>query len=92
MLCPGGGLTTASAAAVKSIDLNTSHAKSALAGVQWVVASPKDFKVGKMTGEVKPGGTLTGRIVGSRGRTTWIFAFDVKLPAKDAAAGMGCVK
>ena len=53
---PGGGAATASAAAVKSIDLNTNHAKSPLAGIQWVVESPKDFKVEKMTGDVKPGG------------------------------------
>jgi TPR repeat protein len=92
MFCPGGSSTTASAAAVKSIELNTNHAKSALSGVQWVVASPNDFKVEKMTGDVKPGGMLTGRIVGSRGRTTWNFEFDVKLPAKDAAAGIRCVK
>lgn len=92
MFCPGGGSTTASAAAVKSIDLNTNHAKSALAGVQWVVESPKDFKVEKMTGDVKPGGTLTGKIAGSRGKTTWNLEFAVTLPAKDAAAGMSCSK
>ncbi|MGH9808741.1 MAG: tetratricopeptide repeat protein, partial [Terriglobia bacterium] len=34
MFCPGGGATTASAAAVKSIDLSTNHAKSPLAGIQ----------------------------------------------------------
>ena len=45
MFCPGGGAATASAAAVKSIDLSTNHAKSPLAGIQWVVESPKDFKV-----------------------------------------------
>jgi uncharacterized protein YfiM (DUF2279 family) len=92
LFCPGGGSTTASAAAVKSIDLSTFHAKSALAGVQWVVEALKDFKVEKMTGDIKPAGTLTGKIVGSRGKTTWNFEFDVTLPAKDASAGMNCVK
>jgi hypothetical protein len=92
MFCPGGGATMASAAAVKSIDLNTNHARSALAGVQWIVESPKDFKVEKMTGDIKPGGVLAGRIVGARGKTTWNLEFDVTLPAKDAAAGMTCVK
>jgi hypothetical protein len=35
---------------------------------------------------------MTGRIVGGMGKTTWIFDFDVKLPEKDAAAGMTCGK
>jgi len=92
MFCPGGGGEAAQAGAVKSIDLNTNHAKSAMAGVQWVVESPKDFKVEKMSGEAKPGGALAGRIVGSRGKTSFTFDFDVALPAKDAAAGMTCRK
>ena len=90
MFCPGGGKETASAAAVKLIDLNTNHAKSPLAGVQWVVESPKDFKVEKMTGDIKPGGTLSGKIVGSRGKTALTFDFELTLPAKDAAAGLAC--
>ena len=61
-----------------------------LAGVQWVVKAPKDFKAEKMTGEIKPGGTLTGRIVGQRAKTSWTLDFDMNLPAKDAAAGFGC--
>jgi len=92
MFCPGGGLATASAQAVKSIDFSTNHAKSMLNGVQWVVESPKDFKVEKMTGEVKPGSMLSGKIVGARGKSTWNLEFDVRLPLKDAAAGMGCGK
>jgi hypothetical protein len=92
MFCPGAGSTTASPQAVKSIDFSTNNAKSVLAGVQWVVESPKDFKVEKMTGEVKPEAMLSGRIVGARGKTTWNLEFDVKLPAKDAAAGMSCGK
>jgi len=90
MFCPGGGTETPSAADVKSIDLNTNHAKSPLVGVQWVVESPKDFKVEKMSGEIKPGGTLSGKIVGSRDKTSFIFDFELNLPAKDAAAGMSC--
>jgi len=77
---------------VKSIDVNTNHARSPTAGLQRVAQSPKDFKVEKMTGEIKPGSMLTGRIVGGIGKTTWIFDFDVKLPEKDAAAGMNCAK
>ena len=90
MFCPGGGKQTPSAAAVKSMDLNTNHAKSPMAGIQRVVEAPKDFKVEKMTGDLKPGGTLSGKIVGNLGKTSFSFDFELNLPAKEAAAGMGC--
>jgi hypothetical protein len=90
MLCPGGGAATASPAAIKSIDLNTNHARSPLAGVQSSLEAQKDFKVEKMTGDIKPGGVLSGRIAGSRGKTSFNFDFDVTLPTKDAAAGLTC--
>ena len=94
--CPGGGQATASAGSVKSIDLGLTHAKSAMAGAQWVVHAPKEFKVERISGDVKPGGTLTGRITGSRssdGRPyAWDITFDVTLPTKDAAAGVACGK
>lgn len=92
MFCPGGGQATASPAAVKSIDINTNHAKSPLAGIQRVVEAPRDFKVEKMAGELKPGGTLSGKIIGNLDKTAFNFEFDVNLPAKDAAAGMSCGK
>ena len=92
MFCPGGGKETASAAAVKSIDLNTNHARSPMAGIQRVVQAPRDFKVEKMTGEVKPGGALSGKIAGNLDKTTFTFDFELNLPAKDAAAGMSCGK
>ena len=92
MFCPGGGQATASASAAKSIDLNTNHAKSPLVGIQRSLQAPKDFKVEKMTGEIQPGGTLSGKIVGSLDKTSFNFDFDVNLPAKDAAAGLGCGK
>jgi hypothetical protein len=92
MFCPGAGTATVSPSAVKSIDFNTSNAKSAFSGVQWVVEAPKDFKVEKLTGKLEPGGTLSGRIVGQRAKTSWTFDFDLNLPAKDASAGMSCGK
>jgi hypothetical protein len=92
MFCPGGGKETPSAAAVKSIDLNTNHAKSPMAGIQRVVDAPRDFKVEKMTGEIKPGGTLSGKIVGNLDKTAFTFDFELNLPTKDAAAGMSCGK
>ena len=90
MFCPGGGKDTAAAAAVKSIDLNTNHARSPMAGIQRVAEAPRDFKVEKMTGDVKPGGTLSGKIVGNLEKTAFTFDFELSLPAKDAAAGMSC--
>jgi hypothetical protein len=92
MFCPGGGNPTASAQAVRSIDLNTNHARSPMAGIQRVVQAPKDFKVEKMTGEVKPDGLLSGKISGSIDKTTFSFEFELNLPSKDAAAGMSCDK
>ncbi|MEP7180653.1 MAG: hypothetical protein ABI886_00525 [Betaproteobacteria bacterium] len=93
--CPGGGKPTAAAAAVKSIDMGIGSARSALAGRQWVIDAGKDFKVERLSGEVKAGGTLAGRITGSRssdGPYSWDLEFDVRLPAKSAAAGMSCGK
>lgn len=90
MFCPGGGTTTASPAAVKSMSLTTNHAKSLLAGIQWNVKAPKDVKIGTLTGEVKPGGALTGQMSGRWHKTTWNITFDVKLPATDSATGMSC--
>jgi hypothetical protein len=94
--CPGGGKAEASAAAVKSIDLGLSHARSAMAGAQWVLEAPRDFKVETLSGQVRPGGRLAGRIAGSRtsdGRPyAWDLSFDVTLPAGEAASGVVCGK
>jgi len=90
MFCPGGGAGTAAAGAVKSIDLHTNHAKSAFLGMQTVVEAPKDLKVEKLSGEVKPGGSLAGKISGNTGQTKFDFDFAVKLPAKESSAGIGC--
>ena len=92
MFCPGGGSETASAQAVQSINLNTNHSRSLLAGIQRVLREPKDFKVEKMTGELKPGGLLSGKISGGIDKTTFTFEFELSLPSKDAAAGMSCGK
>jgi TPR repeat protein len=90
MFCPGGSAQAASAQAVQSIDLNTNHSRSPMAGVQRVLQAPKDFKVERMTGEVKPGGLLSGKISGGIDKTTLTFDFELSLPSKDAAAGMSC--
>ncbi|HQR10747.1 MAG TPA: hypothetical protein PLW68_05405 [Casimicrobiaceae bacterium] len=96
LFCPGGGQPAASAGAIKSIDLGMTHAKSAMAGAQWVIEAPRDFKVERIAGDLKPGGNLSGRITGARtsdGRPySWDLMFDVTLPLKDAASGMTCRK
>jgi len=92
MFCPGGGSAQASTGAVRSVDLNTSYAKAPLAGMQWVAEAPKELKVERMSGNVEPGGALSGRIVGSHGKTSWTLDFDVALPMHEAAAGMTCGK
>jgi hypothetical protein len=92
MLCPGGGKPVASPGAVTNIDLNTNHAKAPLDGIQTLVEAGKDCKVERMAGDLRPGALLSGKIAGKRENTSWILEFDVTLPAKDAAAGMGCGK
>ena len=92
MFCPGGGAAIASPSAVKNIDFNTNHAKSPLAGLQRSLTSPGDFKVEKLSGDIKPGGVLAGKIVGSVAKTSFNLEFSVTLPAKDAAAGLSCGK
>jgi len=61
-------------------------------GSMRVVEAPRDFKVEKMSGEVKPGGALSGKIAGSLDKTTFNFDFELNLPARDASAGMSCGK
>lgn len=94
--CPGGGKTAASAGSIKSIDLALTHAKSAMAGAQWVIQAPKEFKVDAISGDLKPGGKLAGKITGSRssdGRPySFDLTFDLTLPAKSAASGVACGK
>lgn len=90
MFCPGGGGETASAAAVRAIDFNSNHAKSPVAGLQRVLKAPADFKVERMSGDLKPGGRVAGKIAGKVASTTFTLEFDLALPAKDSAAGFAC--
>ena len=66
--CPGGGGATASPAAVKMIEVNTNHSKSVLAGIQWVLEAPGEFKIEKMAGEVKPGRRAVRKVDGQADR------------------------
>jgi type 1 fimbria pilin len=94
--CPGGGKATASAAAVKSVEIVANEATPG-AWQSFVFALPGDkanLKVEKLTGELKTGGRLAGRITGGKREGerpySWDVDFDVALPAKTAAAGPGC--
>ncbi|MFO1313152.1 MAG: tetratricopeptide repeat protein [Burkholderiales bacterium] len=90
MFCPGGGSETASPAAVRMIDFNSSHAKSPTAGLQRVLKAPADLKVERMSGDVKPGGRVAGRMSGKVAATTFTLEFDLAVPSKEAAAGLAC--
>ena len=90
MFCPGGGGETASASAVRVIDFNSNHAKSPIAGLQRVLKAPADFKVERMSGDLKPGGRVAGKIAGKVASTTFTLEFDLALPTKEAAAGFAC--
>jgi len=94
--CVGGGKSAADPAAVKSVELDVSHASSRLLGRQWVFDLPKDheLKIEKLTGTAQAGGRIAGRITGAKTsallKYSWEADFDLALPAKNAAAGPGC--
>lgn len=90
MFCPGGGGETVSASAVRMIDFNSNHAKSPTAGLQRVLKAPADLKVERMSGDLRPGGRIAGRMSGKVASTTVTLEFDLALPAKEAAAGLAC--
>jgi hypothetical protein len=85
-------------AEVKSVEIAFKHADAEFLGPQeqWVLNLPKDkeIKIEKLTGELKQGGTLSGKITGalnSEGKKfSWDIDFEMMLPDKVAAAGPGC--
>jgi hypothetical protein len=94
--CPGGGKSSPRPEAVKSVEFWMNHADSPMLGRQWVLDLPKDkeLKVEKVSGDLKLGGKLAGRVTG--GKTSdglpysWDIEFDLLLPAKSAASGASC--
>lgn len=94
--CPGGGKATASAAAVKSVEVVANETTPG-AWQSFVFSLPRDranLKIEKLSGELKAGGRLSGKITGSKKEGersySWDVDFDVALPEKGAAAGPGC--
>jgi hypothetical protein len=95
--CPGAGKPVVGAAAVKSVETGIDVAGSPFLGRNWVFDLPKDkdiLKIEKLSGELKPGGRLTGRIIGGKLsdglKYSWEADFDFHLPAKSAFGGLGC--
>ena len=95
--CPGGGKAPASPGAVKTVELDLKDASNPMAGQTWLFELPKDkdLKFEKLSGDVKPGGKLTGRVTGKKKRDDgtlydWQIDFEVTLPARAAGGGMSC--
>jgi hypothetical protein len=100
--CQAAG-PAASPSAVRAVEIGVEHAKARSHGPQmlgpqqqWVFTLPKDkgFVVKSLSGEIKPGGKLTGAMSGGAGeggqKFTWDIAFDLVLPERPAGAGLGC--
>ena len=92
--CPGGSDAIPSAAAVKRIDMGINHVKDPLLGRQAVIRAPGDFRVERMTGDLRLGGTLAGKIVVSMTSEglpyAWDVDFQMQLPKQSAASGVTC--
>ena len=67
--CPGGGAATPSPATAKSVEIAFKHATVADLGPQdqWVLEprSDKQIKVERLTGDLKSGGKLSGKMTGA---------------------------
>jgi len=94
--CPGGGKATPSAAAVESVEI-VANQPTPGAWQSFVFHLPADkanLKIEKLSGDLKTGGRLAGKITGAKKEGeqpySWDVDFDVALPTKGAAAGPGC--
>jgi hypothetical protein len=97
--CPGGGKDQINPATVKLVEMSVVIGDSPFAGFQNVYELPKDkgiVNIEKLSGTLKLGGTIAGRITGGRmadeKKYSWEANFDLKLPAKSAFGGQGCGK
>jgi hypothetical protein len=97
--CPGGATGVPSPGAAKSVEISFGSPDPMLSR-QWLFdpAADKDLKIQKLSGNLKPGGRLAGKLTGAKKSDdeankqidTWDIVFDVAIPAKTAAAGPGC--
>lgn len=96
--CPGGGTATPSPKTAKSVEIGFKHATVTNLGPQdvWVLEPAKDkgIKIDRLSGELRKGGKLQGKITGAipdkKPPFSWDLEFDVVLPARAAGAGPGC--
>ena len=95
--CPGGNKSVADPKAARSVEVGVEHASSPMLQQNFLFKPPtdKDLKIEKLSGDLKPGGRLVGKMKVNtkldQGQTySWDADFDVTLPAKAAAAGPGC--
>ena len=96
--CPGGGTAVASPGGAKNVELGFNHATVMDLGTQdqWVFdpAKDKQIKFEALSGELKKGGRLSGKVTGAiAGRKppfNWAIQFDLVLSQRAAGAGPGC--
>ena len=94
--CPGGATGVPSPGAAKSVEVSFAHAADPMLSRQWLFnpATDKELKIQKLSGNLKPGGRLAGKLTGAKlegeKTDTWDIVFDVAIPAKSATAGPGC--
>ena len=96
--CPGGGSAVPSPKTAKSVEIGFKHATVSSLGPQdqWVLepASDKQIKIESLTGELKHGGKLSGKITGAiagqKPAFSWDLQFDLVLPQRAAGAGPSC--
>jgi hypothetical protein len=94
--CPGGGKAKADPKAVKDVEAAVRHADNPMLQQNWLFKpGDKGIRIEKLSGELKPGGRLAGRITVKttldQGQAySWEADFDVALPSQTAAAGLSC--
>ena len=96
-LCPGGNKSVVDPKAATNVAFEVEHAATPMVAQSFLFDPGKtpDLKIEKLSGELKAGGRLVGKMKVStkldRGQAySWDADFDVTFPAKLAAAGPGC--
>jgi hypothetical protein len=95
--CAGGGSAVPSPKTAKSVEIGFKHATVLSLGPQdqWVL-EPADtqIKIESLTGELKRGGKLSGKITGAiagqKPAFSWDLQFDLVLPQRAAGAAPSC--
>jgi hypothetical protein len=97
--CPGGGKPVMNLSTVTLVEMSVQVASSSLLGFQDTFQLPKDkdiVKIEKLSGDLKLGGKLAGRITGGRMgdglKYSWEADFDMRLPKMSSRGGQGCGK